>query len=32
LFAGRSFSWHDDKNAPRVAVITRNSRAKSLAP
>jgi predicted permease len=21
LLAGRSFSWHDDKNAPRVAVI-----------
>ena len=24
LLAGRSFSWHDDKNAPAVAVINRN--------
>ncbi|HLN00412.1 MAG TPA: ABC transporter permease [Bryobacteraceae bacterium] len=23
LLAGRSFSWHDDKNAPRVAVINK---------
>jgi len=23
LLAGRSFSWHDDKNSPRVAVINR---------
>jgi predicted permease len=23
LLAGRAFSWHDDKNAPRVAVINR---------
>jgi hypothetical protein len=23
LLAGRTFSWHDDKNAPRVAVINR---------
>ncbi|HEV2116756.1 MAG TPA: ABC transporter permease, partial [Terriglobales bacterium] len=23
LLAGRSFTWHDDKNAPRVAVINR---------
>jgi len=21
LLAGRSFTWHDDKNTPRVAVI-----------
>ncbi len=24
LLAGRSFSWHDDKNAPAVAVINRD--------
>jgi predicted permease len=24
LLAGRSFSWHDDRNAPRVAVINRD--------
>jgi predicted permease len=23
LLAGRDFSWHDDKNAPRVAVVNR---------
>jgi len=23
LLAGRSFSWHDDKNSPRVAVVNR---------
>jgi predicted permease len=23
LLAGRSFSWHDDKNAPQVAVVNR---------
>jgi predicted permease len=23
LLAGRAFSWHDDKNAPRVAVVNR---------
>ena len=23
LLAGRTFSWHDDKNAPRVAVVNR---------
>ncbi|MGA9240479.1 MAG: ABC transporter permease [Silvibacterium sp.] len=23
LFAGRTFTWHDDKNAPRVAVVNR---------
>jgi predicted permease len=23
LLAGRSFSWHDDRNAPRVAVVNR---------
>src|SRR5260370_16661219 len=23
LLAGRTFSWHDDKNVPRVAVINR---------
>ena len=32
LLSGRTFTWHDDKNAPPVAVITRNLRAKSLAP
>ncbi len=24
LLAGRSFSWHDDKNAPPVAVVNRD--------
>ena len=24
LLAGRSFSWHDDKNAPQVAVVNRD--------
>jgi predicted permease len=24
LLAGRSFSWHDDENAPAVAVVNRN--------
>jgi predicted permease len=23
LFAGRTFTWHDDKNSPRVAVVNR---------
>lgn len=23
LLAGRNFSWHDDKNAPRIAVVNR---------
>ncbi len=23
LFAGRAFSWHDDENSPRVAVVNR---------
>ena len=32
LLSGRSFTWHDDKDAPRVAVVNRSLRAKSLAP
>ncbi len=28
LLAGRSFTWHDDKNAPAVAVVNRNFAAK----
>ncbi len=32
LLAGRTFTWHDDKNAPRVAVSIGSLRAKSLAP
>ena len=28
LLAGRAFSWHDDKNAPRVAVVNREFASK----
>ncbi len=28
LLAGRSFTWHDDKNAPAVAVVNRDFAAK----
>lgn len=28
LLAGRTFSWHDDKNAPRVAVVNREFAAR----
>ncbi len=28
LLAGRTFTWHDDKNAPRVAVINREFASK----
>jgi predicted permease len=28
LLAGRAFSWHDDKNSPRVAVINREFASK----
>ncbi len=28
LIAGRPFSWHDDKNAPRVAIVNREFAAK----
>ncbi len=28
LLAGRTFSWHDDKNAPRVAVVNREFASK----
>jgi predicted permease len=30
LLAGRSFSWHDDQNAPRVAVVNREFAGKVL--
>ena len=30
LLAGRSFSWHDDKDAPRVAVVNREFAGKIL--
>ncbi len=30
LLAGRDFTWHDDKNAPRVAVINREFARKDL--
>src|SRR5215469_15234663 len=30
LLAGRSFSWHDDTNAPRVAVVNREFASKIL--
>ena len=28
LLAGRTFTWHDDKNAPRVAVVNREFASK----
>ncbi|MBV9296800.1 MAG: ABC transporter permease, partial [Acidobacteriaceae bacterium] len=28
LLAGRSFSWHDDQNAPRVAIVNREFAAR----
>jgi predicted permease len=28
MLAGRSFTWHDDKNAPRVAVVNRQFASK----
>jgi macrolide transport system ATP-binding/permease protein len=31
LLAGRAFSWHDDMNAPRVAVVNREFASKVLA-
>ena len=31
LLAGRSFTWHDDRNAPRVAVVNRSLPARSSA-
>lgn len=31
LLAGRSFSWHDDKNAPPVAVVNREFAEKMFA-
>jgi hypothetical protein len=31
LLSGRAFTWHDDKNAPRVAVVNREFARKSLA-
>ena len=30
LLAGRAFTWHDDKNAPRVAVVNREFASKIL--
>jgi predicted permease len=30
LIAGRTFSWHDDENAPRVAVVNREFASKVL--
>lgn len=30
FLAGRSFSWHDDKNSPRVAVVNREFAGKVL--
>src|ERR1700728_314436 len=30
LLAGRAFSWHDDTNAPRVAVVNREFASKIL--
>ena len=30
LLAGRSFTWHDDKNSPRVAVVNREFARKIL--
>jgi predicted permease len=30
LFAGRAFTWHDDINAPRVAVVNREFASKIL--
>jgi predicted permease len=30
LLSGRAFTWHDDKNAPRVAVINREFARKAL--
>jgi predicted permease len=32
LLAGRDFNWHDDKNAPAVAVINRNFAASLFGP
>ena len=31
VLAGRSFTWHDDKNSPRVAVVNREFAARSSA-
>ena len=31
LLAGRAFTWHDDANAPRVAVVNREFASKILA-
>ena len=30
LLAGRQISWHDDKNAPRVAVVNREFAQQNL--
>jgi hypothetical protein len=30
LLAGRAFTWHDDTNAPRVAVVNREFASKIL--
>jgi predicted permease len=30
LLSGRPFTWHDDKNAPRVAVVNREFASKTL--
>jgi len=32
LLSGRSFTWHDDKNAPRVAVINQEFARKVFGP
>jgi predicted permease len=32
LLAGRTFSWHDDKSAPRVAVVNREFAVKVFGP
>jgi predicted permease len=32
LLAGRAFSWHDDRNAPRVAIVNREFASEVFGP